>query len=138
MKRFMQMTTEDSLVMQKTRELCQTILDEPVMKSIRSRIDAFMDDEQTRTQYDDLVGRGQELQDKQQRSVSLSSEEIATFEQQREALLNNPVARGFLDAQEEMHELQKSIQKYVTKTLELGRLPSEEDLGSCGSGCSCH
>jgi hypothetical protein len=28
----------------------------------------------------------------------------------------------------------------VTKTFELGRVPSEEDLqeGSCGHGCGCH
>jgi len=60
-------------------------------------------------------------------------------EQHREALLNNPVARGFMDAQEELHQVQESIQQYVTKTLELGRVPSEEEMdsGSCGHGCGC-
>jgi hypothetical protein len=41
----------------------------------------------------------------------------------------NPVASGFLDAQEELHAIQNSIQKQITKTLELGRLPTAEDLG---------
>jgi hypothetical protein len=70
----------------------------------------------------------------------LSGEEIGEFERQREAMLSNPVARGFLDAQEALHNLQESIQTQVSKTLELGRLPAPEDMesGSCGSGCGCH
>ena len=135
----MQTTTEETPVLQKTRELCQTILDQPNMQSIRHRIDAFMGDEQTRAQYDSLVTKGQALQQKQQLSMQLSGEEIADFEQHRDQVLNNPVAKGFLDAQEELHELQHSVQKYVKKTLELGRMPSEEDLEeSCGhGGCGC-
>ena len=73
-------------------------------------------------------------------SLPLTGEEISDFEQHREALLGNPVAKGFLDAQEELHQVQESIHKYVNKTLELGRLPNEEDFsdGSCGHGCGCH
>ncbi len=132
-------TIEESPVLQKTRELCQTILDQPNMQSIRQRIDTFMSDEKARAQYDDLVNKGQTLQQKQQASVPLTGDEIADFEQHRDRVLNDPVARGFLDAQEELHEVQQSIHHYVNKTLELGRMPTEEDLngGSCGHGCSC-
>ena len=130
---------EETPVLRKTRELCQAILDQPNMQSIRQRIDAFIGDEKTRAQYDGLMSKGQVLQQKQQTSMPLTGEEIADFEQHREALLNNPVARGFLDAQEELHQVQESIHHYVDKTLELGRLPTEEDLGggSCGHGCGC-
>ncbi|HWI56649.1 MAG TPA: YlbF family regulator [Bacillota bacterium] len=129
----MPITTEDTTVVQKTKELCQAILDQPSMQSIRQRIDAFMGDEQTRAQYDNVVNKGQALQQKQQESQPLSREEIAGFEQDRDALLSNPVARGFLDAQEELHEVKHSIHQYVNKTLELGRMPTEEDLsGGCG------
>ena len=135
----MQTTLEESPVMQKTRELCQTILDQPTMQSIRQRIDAFMGDEKTRTHYDDLVQKGQALQQKQQMSLALSGEEVSDFEKHRDALMQNPVARGFLDAQEELHHVQQSVQQYVNKTLELGRLPTDEEMsaGSCGHGCGC-
>ena len=126
-------TIEDTPITRKTRELCQTILDEPSMQALRQRIDTFMADEQTRAQYDGLITKGQALQEKQQRSVALTGEEISDFEQHRDSLLNNPVARGFLDAQQELHQVQESIQKYVSKTLELGRLPSEDEL--CGDCC---
>jgi hypothetical protein len=58
-------------------------------------------------------------------------------------LLRNPVARGFIDAQEELQQVQRSVHQYVSKTLELGRLPTEEELdggGCCGEnhgGCGC-
>ena len=112
------------------------------MQALRQRIDSFMADEQTRAQYDGLVTKGQALQQKQQQSLPLTGEEISDFEQHRDSLLKNPVARGFLDAQEELHHVQESIQKYVSKTLELGRLPTEDELsgGCCGDhdhGCGC-
>jgi cell fate (sporulation/competence/biofilm development) regulator YlbF (YheA/YmcA/DUF963 family) len=132
--------TNDTAVQQKTRELCEAILAEPAVTAIRQRIDTFMADGLSRSQYETLMMKGQALQEKQQRSLPLSGEEISEFEREREAILNNPVARGFLDAQEELNQLQESIQTQVAKTLELGRLPQPEDLdsGSCGHGCGCH
>ena len=99
-----------------------------------------MADERAREQYDGVMTKGQALQQKQQMSTPLTGEEINDFEQHRDALMNNPVARGFLDAQEELHQVQETIHQYVNKTLELGRMPTEEDLGSggCGHGCGCH
>lgn len=124
----------------KTKELCETLIVAPEMLSIRKRIDAFMADSAARGQYETLMNKGQALQEKQHQGQTLESTEIADFEKNRESLLANPVARHFLDAQEEMNGIQKSIQKQVNKTLELGRLPTTEDLeeGSCGSGCGCH
>jgi cell fate (sporulation/competence/biofilm development) regulator YlbF (YheA/YmcA/DUF963 family) len=136
----MHTTTEETPVLQKTRELCQAILDQPNMQSIRQRIDAFMGDEKSRAQYENLVAKGQALQEKEQMSKPLSREEISDFEKQREAVFNNPVARSFLDAQEELHNVQSTIHQLVNKTLELGRMPTDEDLsgGGCGHGCGCH
>lgn len=135
----MQTTIEETPIVQKTKELCQTILNQPNIRSVRERIDAFMGDQAARAQYDGLVSKGEALQQKQQMSMPLSGEEISDFEKHRDSLLQNPVARGFLDAQEELHAVQQSIHKYVSKTLELGRLPTEDELsaGSCGSGCGC-
>jgi len=135
----MEATIEESAILLKTKELCQAILDEPNMRAIRGRVDAFMGDEQARTLYDGLVTKGQALQQKQQLSMPLSGDEVTDFEQHRTALFNNPVAKGFLDAQEELHQVQESVQHYVSKTLELGRLPTDEEMngGSCGHGCGC-
>ena len=125
---------------EKTRELCQTIVEQPEMASIRRRIDAFLADAGARGQYETVMSKGNALHEKQHHGQPLEGTEIADFEKHRDALLKIPVAAGYLDAQEELHQLQHSIQKQVSKTLELGRVPNEADMeeGSCGHGCGCH
>jgi len=124
----------------KTNELCEAILEQIQTGGIRQRIDTFLSDASARSQYETLMSKGQALQEKQHHGQTLDPAEITAFEKDRDALLKNPVASSFLDAQEEMHDLQNSVQKIVAKTIELGRLPSADDLseGSCGHGCGCH
>lgn len=125
----------------KTNELCEAILEQLQTNGVRQRIDTFMADTSARGAYETLMSKGQALQEKQHHGQPLEPAEIAAFEKDRDALLKNPVATGFLDAQEEMHGLQHSVQKVVAKTIELGRIPVAEDLaegGSCGHGCGCH
>ena len=130
----------DDAIQQKTRELCQVILEQAAFQSMRLRIDQFLVNDEAKAQYELVSEKGEFLQHKQQQNLPLSGEEVNEFEKHREALFNNPVARGFLDAQQEMHKLQESVQQYVSKTFELGRVPEPADFdsGSCGSGCGCH
>jgi cell fate (sporulation/competence/biofilm development) regulator YlbF (YheA/YmcA/DUF963 family) len=132
--------TEESAVTQKTRELCQAILDQPEVRALRKDIEGFMANEQARHQYETLMQQGEALHEKQHSGTPLSETEINAFEKLRESFLANPVARGFLDAQEGMQKMQRSVSQYVSKTFELGRVPEESDMdsGSCGSGCGCH
>jgi cell fate (sporulation/competence/biofilm development) regulator YlbF (YheA/YmcA/DUF963 family) len=132
--------TEDAVV-QKTRELCETIVQQPQFQSIRQRVESFLADPDAQRQYEMLSDTGQQLHDKQHQGQELTSAEIAAFDKQRDAFFLNPVAKGFMDAQEEMRQIQGQITQYVSKTLELGHPPAEEELsggGSCGSGCGCH
>lgn len=134
------MTTTQDSVQQKTRELCQAIVDQPDFKEMRRQIEAFLGDENAKTQYQTVMEKGELLQHKQNMGAPLSNDEIMEFEKQRDALVNNPVARGFLDARQQMQKVQESVGQYVAMTFELGRTPTEEDLngGGCGSGCGCH
>jgi cell fate (sporulation/competence/biofilm development) regulator YlbF (YheA/YmcA/DUF963 family) len=124
----------------KTNELCEAILEQLKTAGIRQRIDTFLADNSARTQYEALMSKGQALHEKQHHGQTLDAAEIASFESEREALLKNPVATSFMDAQEEMHEIESSVKKTVAKAIELGRIPLAEDLaeGSCGHGCGCH
>lgn len=134
----MQVTTEESVVLQKTKELCQAILEQPEFQKIRQGLDTFLGNDEVRGQYQSLSEKGELLQHKQQTGAQLSDEEVADFERDREAFMSNPVARGFLDAQQDMHRMQESVTHYVSKTFELGRVPEESDFESCGHGCNCH
>ena len=132
-------TTTDNPVIEKTRELCETILGQPEFRAIRQQVDAFMNDEKAQEQYQSLSAKGEYLQHKQSQNLPLSGEEIAEYESHRERFFNNPVARDFVGAQQAIHKMQETVAQYVAKTYELGRIPNAEDLdsGGCGSGCSC-
>src|SRR5258708_36317538 len=136
----MQTTTEANAILEKTRELCQVILDQPEFQMIRQQITAFMSDDEAKSQYQFLSEQGEVLQLKQQQGLPLTNEEIAEFENRRETFLTNPTAKGFLDARQQMQQMQESVDQYVAKTFDLGRLPEENDFqsGSCGSGSGGH
>ena len=61
----MQTIAEETSTEQKTRELCQAILDRPDFPELRRKMDAFMNDEGAKFQYQMLNDRGQMLQSKQ-------------------------------------------------------------------------
>lgn len=135
----MTLNTQDGIVAAKTRELCQSLLDQPEFKTLRTNIETFLANDEARGQFDVLNLKGQTLQQKQQVGLQLTEAEIADFETSRESLLGNPVARNFLQAQEEMQKVQDQINQYVSKTFELGRVPAPEDFDGCcnDSGCGC-
>jgi cell fate (sporulation/competence/biofilm development) regulator YlbF (YheA/YmcA/DUF963 family) len=131
--------TED-VVLQKTLELCEAIVQQPQFQSIRQQVDSFMADAKAQQQYESLNEKGRNLHHKQQQGLELAPAEISEFDSERDAFFRNPVAKGFVDAQEAMHHIQEQVNQYVSKTFELGRVPAAEEMesGSCGSGCGCH
>jgi cell fate (sporulation/competence/biofilm development) regulator YlbF (YheA/YmcA/DUF963 family) len=143
----MSLTAENSAVIVKTRELCALIAGDPVFISLQETVERFLGDDDARLQYQSVHQRGEELHQKQHAGIQLGSAEIREFEAAREALFQNPVASSFFQAREELERLQKTISKHVNLTLELGRVPSAEELeeasgGGCcggggGGGCGC-
>ncbi|HMJ91020.1 MAG TPA: YlbF family regulator [Candidatus Acidoferrum sp.] len=134
-------TAIENPVAEKTRELCQTILSQPEFQNVRRDVESFMNNDRAKAQYETLSEKGEHLHHKQHQGVALSPDEIDEYEKLRTSFLADPVARGFLNAQEKMQEVQQTIGQYVSKTLELGRVPTDEDFEkgeSCGSGCGCH
>ena len=137
----MQTTIQETDVLtKKIEELCETLLRQPEVKSIRQSLDAFMADSAAQKQYETLSERGEYLQHKQQQGSQLTDQEVAEFEKHREEFFSNPIAKGYVDAQQQMHKMQDSVGRYVSKTLETGRVPTQEEMesGSCGHGCGCH
>lgn len=133
-------TTLETTVLEKTRELCETITQQPEFEALRRDIDQFLVNDAARQQYQELTEQGEYLHHKQHQGVQLTPEEIEGFEKKRSAFLGNPVARGFMDAQDQSFKTRDLIAKYVSKTFELGRVPTEEDMdeGCCNEGgCGC-
>ncbi len=131
--------TENSPVLEKARELCEAIVAQPEFGTLRQQMDAFMADEGVQTEYRDLSELGAMLQEKHRNGGAPEASEIEDFERRRESFLQNPKARGFLEAQQTMQDVRETVSRYVTRTFELGRMPQPEDFHSCGcgSGCGC-
>ena len=51
-------TTEETVIMQKTRELCDTIVAQPEFQALQRQVAQFMNDEQAKSQYQAVVERG--------------------------------------------------------------------------------
>jgi cell fate (sporulation/competence/biofilm development) regulator YlbF (YheA/YmcA/DUF963 family) len=131
----MSIIAEDSAVIVKTRELCAQIASDPKFLSLQESVERFLSDEGARLQYQSVHERGEELHQKQHAGIQLGAAEIREFEAAREALFDNEIAREFLTAREQLEKLQKEISKYVGMTLELGRVPSADELAETGGGC---
>ena len=100
---------------------------------MRDNVETFLADDKAKELYRNLAEKGEHLQHKQQQGVHLAPEEIAAYEKDRDALTANSVAAGFIEAQQAMHQVQESVNQYISKTHELGRLPTDEEMeGSCG------
>jgi cell fate (sporulation/competence/biofilm development) regulator YlbF (YheA/YmcA/DUF963 family) len=143
----MSILAEDSAVMAKTKELCETITQDIEFLALQGQVERFLSDDVAKLQYQSVHEKGEELHQKQHAGVELTEAEIKGFEDARDALMENEVARDFMEAQQSLQTLQKTIGQYIGMTLELGRVPEAEDLqgagdGGCcgggGGGCGCH
>jgi len=131
--------------MAKVNEMCESIAQDIEFLALQGQVERFLADDAAKLQYQSVHEKGEELHQKQHAGVELSESEIQEFEESRDGLMTNEVARDFMEAQQELQTLQKTIGKYVGMTLELGRLPLPEDMeqsgdggGCCGGGCGCH
>ena len=137
--------TRETPVVQKTRELCETIVRQDQFADMLARVDRFLADAPAQQLYQEASHSQEQLVAKQEEGIDLTAEEIDAYERQRESLFANEVAGDFLAARQEMQKVQDTVAQYVSLTFELGRVPSEDDLqsGGCGGGgggggCGCH
>jgi cell fate (sporulation/competence/biofilm development) regulator YlbF (YheA/YmcA/DUF963 family) len=126
---------EESAVISKTKELCAQIAKDPSFLKLQADVERFLSDDAARLQYQSVHERGEELHHKQHAGIELGAAEIREFESARDALFENEIARDFLSAQRELEGLQKQIGKFVSTTIELGRVPTSDDLAEQSGGC---
>ena len=124
-----------------TDQLCESIVNQKGFKELYTKIDAFITDEKLKYEYSTLNDHGALLQQKQQTGVEITEEEITELEKLREEFMANPIATNFLNAQEEVQQVQDRIHQVLAKTFEIGRVPNQEDFDFCSDGfgdCGCN
>jgi cell fate (sporulation/competence/biofilm development) regulator YlbF (YheA/YmcA/DUF963 family) len=128
---------DEDAIFEKTRELCALILAQPRLKSWPQDMRAFMADKASQEQHRSVSARGRELHERQMNGGALTEEEIGGFEKARCALLENSVARSFIETQGDLSKVQELVNRIISKSFELARVPERDEL-CCGDGdCGC-
>ncbi|MGJ8633240.1 MAG: YlbF family regulator [Luteolibacter sp.] len=134
----MSMLAERTSIISKTKELCEQIAADEKFLKLQKDVESFLADDAAKLQYQDVHKKGEELHQKQHAGVELGASEIRDFESARDSLFENKVAADFMDAQRTLETMQAEIGKYVGMTMELGRVPTDDEIEEAnnkGGGC---
>jgi cell fate (sporulation/competence/biofilm development) regulator YlbF (YheA/YmcA/DUF963 family) len=122
----------------KIKELCQALLDDVQVQSAREQIDAFLDDDEAREIYASVMQKSEQLQNKQRSGLELTDDDILEYNKLRDRAFADPRVQSFQMSRGFVQEVEDKVVAYVEKTLELGRIPTEEEVvksgGCCGGG----
>lgn len=132
-------TTLPDMVRELTLELCQRITEHPEFQDVQSRVGEFMEDASAQEIFQNLTEKRRELQQKHAAGMEISEAENSEFEALRDQFVANNRATRFMEAQQMVHEVQDAALKSISKTYELGRVPTAEEMDSCcnDEGCGC-
>ena len=85
----MSIISDQSPVIEKTKELCQLITENAEYKSLIATVESFLSNDEARLLYQSVHERSEELRDKQRSGVELAETEIAAFKDVRAQMENN-------------------------------------------------
>jgi len=128
---------EKESIVSKTKELCAQIAEDETFKTLQGNVERFLSNDEAKLHYKSVHEKGEALHHKQQSGVELGATEIKDFETTRDALFENKLASDFMDAQRALEGIQKEISQYVSMTLELGRVPTDEEIAEAQQGGCC-
>lgn len=140
-------TTAVSSIEEKLHSLCQAILDDADVQQARQQAEAFLADAQAVALYREVAQTTHQFEHRHRAGEKFSEEEIARYTSLRQRAEEHPLIQGFHEAQELLQGIATTINLYVTKTLETGAIPTDEEIaaaqGGCcgghgGGGCGCH
>ncbi|MFQ3577498.1 MAG: YlbF family regulator [Verrucomicrobiia bacterium] len=133
---------QDKVLLDSVRALCADLIASPAFAAHRRAVEEFMHDETARALFERATDFQLELNRKHSENEIISEVEEEEFEALRQEVLANARCRAFVEAQEDLKNTEATLHLYITRTLQLGRVPSEEELlpeqaCGCGSGGSC-
>lgn len=133
--------TASPFIQSKIIELCEALVADGDVQSARDKAETFLSDDAAMSIYREMATLGRALHQKQHQGEEPDGEEISRFNALQDSCEENPVISGFLAAQKTLSGVAESVNAFVGKSLESGRVPAPEEMekkGSCGEGCGCH
>jgi len=137
----MQTLTLEMTIDEKIQDLCEAILGDSEYQESAGHIEALLADPESKAAYVKFAEKGDEMHQKQHSGEKVTDEDLDTYEELRKAAEENPKVKAFMDAQSELNAIHQKVSKYVSKTIESGKVPTAEEMnakdGCCGGGCGC-
>jgi cell fate (sporulation/competence/biofilm development) regulator YlbF (YheA/YmcA/DUF963 family) len=137
----MQTLTAETTIDEKIQDLCEAILGDSEYQERASHIEALLADPDSKADYVNFAQKGDEMHQKQHSGQEVTDGDLDEYEVLRKAAEDNPMVKSFMDAQSELNALHQKVSKYVSKTIENGKVPTTEEMnakeGCCGGGCGC-
>jgi len=122
--------------------LCAAIAADPAVKAARENAESFLADEQAVALYRDVMNLGRTLEQRHRSGQKLDAAEVSRFQDLQDKADAHEAIQTFVAAQEVLQEVAGRVNGFVSKTLEKGSVPTEEEVfssgGGCGEGCGCH
>ncbi len=133
--------TTASAIEEHLQQLCQAIAADEEVQAARANAEAFLADEDAVDLYRKVASTSHDLEKRHRAGAAITAVEVEAFEDLQEEADNHPGIQSFQAAQQVLQRIASRVNAFVTKTLERGRVPSEEEMaasGGCGEGCGCH
>ena len=111
MKPLMLIEEKETPLIEKTKELCATILNQPGYHQMKQSILDFMHHDEARILYENLCDVQEQLHSKHTSGIPITPEEDAEFQSMEQRFLAMPVASAFIDAQRQMQKIEKTVGK---------------------------
>lgn len=123
--------------------LCATIAADPEVQSAREAAESFLADEQAVSLYRDVMNLGRTLEQRHRSGVELEAADVSRFQLLQDQADQHEGIQSFMAAQDALQNVANTVNGFITKTLEKGRVPAMEEVtgeGGCcgGGGCGCH
>jgi cell fate (sporulation/competence/biofilm development) regulator YlbF (YheA/YmcA/DUF963 family) len=125
----------------KIQELCAAIVADEEVSTARANAEAFLADMDAVTLYRETSLLGRELHQKGHKGEEPTPAETRRFNELQDRSEAHPGIAAFIEAQQVLQGIAETVSNYVSKTLETGKVPTEEEAmgsGGCGEGCGCH
>ena len=135
-----------------TTTLCNALAQSPQIIAAKARIGLFFQNPDATKLFEEVNAYGEELRSKHLAGMPPTEEEIEKFDKLRASVIENELARGFLEARQSVDALLATINQYLGMSIDMGRAPTPEEVeesakraasascscgGDCDGDCSC-
>ncbi len=122
--------------------LCAAIAADPEIQSARNAAETFLADEQAVSLYREVMNLGRTLEQRHRSGAELEPSDVARFQSLQDQADHHDGIQSFMAAQDALQSIANTVNGFITKTLEKGRVPALDEVmggGGCcgGGGCGC-